>query len=821
MKFHTLFGSIVSVTGLGLSIAQLHAGNVALPADVAGPAGSGSERGFNLRIVQAPLDAVVANNVVRAMKQINGTLVDATGASIPNVAAAGPNADGSYPVDVINYADDGMPFDLMDADQNILASFVPDYFPGIPNDGSNSEKFAVEVTAFLDLKVGTYTFGFSVGTDRTDVNDDDAYQVFVSANPHDYFSLKVGEFERFAPAFQAKTKNENLFSVTVPSAGVYPFRLLYWQQGRAANLQWYTVNTNTNERILINDVTNPSALVAYRKSSVARANSPYVAEVSPAPGSDGNSSSAAIEALIVDGATTVATTGVKLYLNNAQVTPQTLTKSGQRISLSYKPNSSRTDKNNLVRLEYKDSAGTTITNTWQFGIIISGGSSTTVSGQWDFDQGDMRATIGQPLQYLDGATGQTAQKTRFGTTTQLGVPDINGQSAKVMEVPGDLSNKIGYIMTHGISPNGGGTKVNQYTLIMDVYIDTTGSGAASLFQISSLNNTDDGDLFWQGNNFGQGTDGYKGRGTFTAGAWHRVVAAYDEAANPPLVTKYVDGIKQDEWTANQGLDNPRRSLQPTAVLFGDGDQDERRKMWVNSIQIRAGKISDAEAVVLGGPSATGIPTTLPAVNVAGQWDFEFGDLGATIGAPLKYLDGAGGLTETGTQYALTTDLGIPDIQGKPAKVMEVPGDLSNKIGYIMEHRIAPNGGGTKVNQYTLIMDILVDTSGPGAASLFQVSSVNNTDDGDLFWQGNNFGQGTDGYIGAGTFTAGEWHRVAAAYDEAAKTPVVTKYVDGIKQHDWTANQGLDNPRRAMQPTAILFGDGDQEVESGATETEAT
>jgi hypothetical protein len=87
---------------------------------------------------------------------------------------------------------------------------------------------------------------------------------------------------------------------------------------------------------------------------------------------------------------------------------------------------------------------------------------------------------------------------------------------------------------------------------MDVLVaDQPSPGAASLLQISSLDNTDDGDLFWQGNNFGQGTDGYIGRGTFTAGSWHRVVAAYDMAADPPVVTKYVDAIKQDDWTTGQ------------------------------------------------------------------------------------------------------------------------------------------------------------------------------------------------------------------------------------------------------------------------------
>jgi hypothetical protein len=379
-----------------------------------------------------------------------------------------------------------------------------------------------------------------------------------------------------------------------------------------------------------------------------------------------------------------------------------------------------------------------------------------------------------------------------------------------MRVPGDLDRNIGYVMTHGIAPNGGGTLVNQFTLIMDIFVAPTGSGAAALLQVNSLNNTDDGDLFWQGDNFGQGNDGYIGRGTFTAGEWHRVAAAYDMAATPPVVVKYVDGIKQDDWTANQGLDNPRRALLPTAILFADGDQDERREMFVSSIQIRSGRMSDAELFLLGGPSASGIPRTVPRSTVTGQWDFEFLDLGATIGSPLAYFGGPNGATAGGTSFGAASERGGPLLNGEDPQVMYVPGTLSREIGYVMEHRIAPNGGGTRVNQFTLIMDVVVGTTGPGAAAMLQVSSLDNTDDGDLFWQGDNFGQGGDGYIGTGQFTAGEWHRVAAAYDMAANPPVVVKYVDGIYQDDWTANQGLDNPRRALLPTAILFADGDQD-----------
>ena len=242
--------------------------------------------------------------------------------------------------------------------------------------------------------------------------------------------------------------------------------------------------------------------------------------------------------------------------------------------------------------------------------------TSTVTGQWDFEFGDLGASIGAPLAYLDGDAGLTKEGTKFGLASELGVDPIGGKDVRVMRVPGDLSNKIGYIMAHRISPNGGGSRVNQYTLAFDLFVATTGPGAASLWQTSSAANTDDGDLFWQGNNFGQGGNGYNGTGAFTAGAWHRVVAAYDMAATPPVVTKFVDGIKQDDWTANQSLDNPRRSLATTAILFGDGDQDERREMFVSSVQIRTGKLSDAEMVALGGPSPDGLPVLIGAAAPA-------------------------------------------------------------------------------------------------------------------------------------------------------------------------------------------------------------
>jgi hypothetical protein len=792
---------------------------VTLPASAALPTNSVSNPGFVVRTAQASTNYVVANSFTRALRQINGLLTDAGGAAVTNVAIPGTNSLGAYHTDLVDFERDGFVVDIRDADGVVFfGQFGSELFPGIPGLEFETTQFATEVVALITLNAGTNKLAISAGADRTDVNNDDGYTVFVGANPRDYFATKIAEFQRAgAAAFSGNQHVENLIEVVAPVTGAYPFRILHWQQGLGTSLHFYEADTNTANRVLINDPGTLTSPRAYRNSTNAAFNSPYVGDISPVPDSAGNSSAAPIVVVLFDGATAVNTNSIQLSLNGSSV-PATVTKTGNKTTITHNPNPGRTDINNLMRLVFSDSSGAAFTNTWSFSIITAGGSATTITGQWDFDFGDLRATIGTPLQYFDptydGPTGSAANKTQFGTTTSFGIPDVNGQIANVMQVPGEVVRNIGYVMTHGIAPNGGGTRVNQYTLIMDIMVNNTGPGAASLLQISSLNNTDDGDLFWQGNQFGQGGGGYNGTGAFTPLVWHRVVAAYDEAANPPVVTKYVDGIKQDDWTANQGLDNPRRALLPTAILFADGDQDERRMMWVNSIQIRSGKLSDAEMVALAKPDARGIPGTIPQSTVTGQWDFDRGDLSPTIGKALQYFDptfdGPTGTNANLTAFGTCSALGVALINGVDANVMQVPGDVVRNIGYVMTHGIAPNGGGTRVNQYTLIMDVMVDNTGPGAASLLQISSLNNTDDGDLFWQGNQFGQGGGGYNGTGAFTPLAWHRVVAAYDEAASPPLVTKYVDGIKQDDWTANQGLDNPRRALQPTAILFADGDQD-----------
>src|SRR5258708_10511760 len=100
-----------------------------------------------------------------------------------------------------------------------------------------------------------------------------------------------------------------------------------------------------------------------------------------------------------------------------------------------------------------------------------------------------------------------------------------------------------------------------------------------------------------------------------------------------------------------------------------------------------------------------IAATHLVAQPVGQWDFNNGDLSATVGAEIIYTDGAGGATQLATSFGSTTNFGIPDISGAPAKVMKFPTAV-NGMGYLMPTPSTGNGGGSLVNEYTVIFDVL-------------------------------------------------------------------------------------------------------------------
>lgn len=128
-----------------------------------------------------------------------------------------------------------------------------------------------------------------------------------------------------------------------------------------------------------------------------------------------------------------------------------------------------------------------------------------------------------------------------------------------------------------------------------------------------------------------------------------------------------------------------------------------------------------------------------------------------------------------------------------------------------------NGGGSYVNEYTVVMDY-VQTSGLTSwNSLFQTADTGNASDGDLFTDGaGHIGIGAVGYSTA-TYDASTWHRIALSVDNGSFFRV---YVDGVLFLDG-AGQDVDG-RFSLYPDHFhLFADDSWEDQWGLVGTVAT
>jgi hypothetical protein len=270
----------------------------------------------------------------------------------------------------------------------------------------------------------------------------------------------------------------------------------------------------------------------------------------------------------------------------------------------------------------------------------------SVTGQWDFLQGNLAASCGADLQYWTNIPTSTngPAVTSFGTTTSFGIPDINGTATPVMHilpiVTADATNWGGYEMYDGAAPNGGGTNVNEYTLIYDVYYPA-GSDYTWRTLWNGVGFSDwDGSL-WIDSGDSIGFNIYD-EGFVSAGAWHRLAFAFDltgtetGTATTPLLTKFIDGVKiSNEVLPNTGVDG-QWSVGPYGLLFIDpwGDVAET---YVSSIQFSNGRRADGFLEALGGPSALKIPGLINAGLVNGAVTITWSG-----GVPLQSADSLAG-----------------------------------------------------------------------------------------------------------------------------------------------------------------------------------
>ena len=146
-------------------------------------------------------------------------------------------------IELIDFQKDGSPFGHFEFD---------DFFPGIPGEEDHDTNFSTEILTYLALKPGTHRLGLTVHVGKPDQNDEDRFKVFAATSPRDRFAQEIGDFELTLLGYR-EGPNDCSFDFTVEKEGLYPFRIVYWNKSGNAALEFYSIDLETEERILIND----------------------------------------------------------------------------------------------------------------------------------------------------------------------------------------------------------------------------------------------------------------------------------------------------------------------------------------------------------------------------------------------------------------------------------------------------------------------------------------------------------------------------------------------------------------------------------------
>ncbi len=187
--------------------------------------GTGKDRGFTVRMVQAPEGSGLANDLQRAEDQL---------ALSPSIPA--PIIDTNTVEQVVNMAQDAS------GGGNFPNKY---YVPGLDESSSATDDFSVEAQAYLDLAPGAYRFG---------VVTDDGYKISAGTSLSSQTPVL---------GYRNGTANET-FDFVVPAAGLYPFRMIWYERSGNAYAEWFSVNLSSGEKTLINDPAASNAIKAYR-----------------------------------------------------------------------------------------------------------------------------------------------------------------------------------------------------------------------------------------------------------------------------------------------------------------------------------------------------------------------------------------------------------------------------------------------------------------------------------------------------------------------------------------------------------------------------
>ena len=395
-------------------------------------------------------------------------------------------------------------------------------------------------------------------------------------------------------------------------------------------------------------------------------------------------------------------------------------------------------------------------------FILSGATqAATLAGQWDFNNPAnlTAATIGSNLTLVGSHTAVA------GVSTGDGAARIGSNSY--------------YKVTNGIGANGGGNYTNEWTLVYDIKCPMTNS-YSSLLQTSKTN-ANDGDLFTTSSGaIGVAETGYSPALTVNANTWFRLVVRVD---NGSFYQLWIDGVRVLNGTVRP-IDG-RFSLENFFLLFADEDGEEE-PVDVSMVVLYEGTLSESEIQALGG--------VVPPPVLVGQWDYNnpANLTAATVGNDM-ILSGSHTAAAGFNEYDGAARIG--------------PGSF-----YSCYHGIAANGEGSKVNEWSAVLDLKYPSSSMGDWICLYQTNPSNSDDGECFIHPDgSLGLAATGYSGSDEGTPGfytfpdTWYRVVIVVDDGTEYSI---YANGTKVLAGNV-QPIDG-RFSLEDTLLLFADNDGE-----------
>ena len=326
--------------------------------------------------------------------------------------------------------------------------FPESLIPGIP--GVGDENIAGEIFTWLDLPAGLNRFG---------VNSDDGFTLSVGSSPLDFFRKSTaGVFNGGRGAADTQ------FNIAVPTAGLYPVRLLWWEGGGGANLEFFSVKPD-GTRVLINDTADAAAIKSYYFGLPV---APSIHAIAPYPGSIQNNNKHPLTIELVDGVNDVNDASIVVLVDGVAVTP-TVTNAGDVTKLSYLPvtnGGTWAGGNHTVSLTYATTPATVSrTETWSF-------SAAGVTYSWE-GGGTDPDNITDPTNWLndiappnDGTNINlpSGQIINFATNN-LTIPDNSGRQINLAAGAQIVSDKGGggdlrvnaRVNAQGLGPDGNGS----------------------------------------------------------------------------------------------------------------------------------------------------------------------------------------------------------------------------------------------------------------------------------------------------------------------------------------------------------------------------